>query len=257
MEINLGDTELQKNVLKFGYGINFKYVGTLSHSFDRFYIVTKFELPKVQDLPFTTIPYDKGCNHLDDTESKGRYLLGLIEEVKDYYVKIAPHVAYYKKQIEYYNQTAHEILTNELALILPTFTKKERQKRGILTSLIKGFIGLAYEGISSFLHYKRQKALHKAVHAMENKVDIQCNKIFHLEDSMVMHGIYNSDTLEDLIDAVHRLHNKSTWNECLFARQIKDWYLSAKGINHYMINSLLFLTTAREKYVKMYEKFIN
>ena len=53
-------------------------------------------------------------------------------------------------------------------------------------SLITGFIGLAYEGISSFLHYKRQKALHKVVHVMENKVDIQCTKIFHLEDSVVM-----------------------------------------------------------------------
>ena len=51
---------------------------------------------------------------------------------------------------------------------------------------------------------------------MENKVDIQCNKIFHLEDSIVMYGIYNSDTLETLIDTVHRLHNQSTWNERLF-----------------------------------------
>ena len=210
MEINLGDTELQKNILKFGYGINYKYVGTLSHSFDRFYVVTKFELPKVQDLQFTTIPYDKGCNHFDGMKSKGRYSLGLIEEVKKYCVKIAPHIANYKKQIKYYNQTAYEILTNELALILPTFTKQERQKRGILTSIITGFIGLAYEGISSFLHYKRQKALHKAVCTMENKVDIQHNKIFHLEDSMVMYDIYNSDTLEALIDTVHRLHNKST-----------------------------------------------
>ena len=92
-------------------------------------------------------------------------------------------------------------------MILPTFTKKERQQRGILTSLITGFIGLAYEGISSFLHYKRQKDLHKAVYAMENKVDIQHNEIFNLEDSMVMYGIYNSDTLEDLINTVHRLHN--------------------------------------------------
>ena len=77
---------------------------------------------------------------------------------------------------------------------------------------------------------------------------------------MVMYGIYNSDTLEALIDTVHRLHNKSTWHEKLFAGQIKDWYhwyLSAKGINCYTINSLLFLTTAREKYVKMYERFIN
>ena len=95
---------------------------------------------------------------------------------------------------------------------------------------------------------------------MENKVDIQCNKIFHLEDSVVMYGIYNSDTTEALIDTVHRLHNQSTWNERLFAGQIEDWYhwyLSAKGVSHYAINSLLFLTTAREKYVKMYERFIN
>ena len=118
---------------------------------------------------------------------------------------------------------------------------------------------MAYEGISTFLHWKRQNALHKAVHAMENKVDIQHNKIFHLEDSMVMYGIYNSDTSEDLIDTVHKLHNKSTWNEILFAGQIKDWYhryLSAKGVNHYAINLLLFLNTVREKYVKMYERFI-
>ena len=42
--------ELKKNISKFGYGINYKYEGLLSHSFDRFYVVTKFELPKVEDL---------------------------------------------------------------------------------------------------------------------------------------------------------------------------------------------------------------
>ena len=95
---------------------------------------------------------------------------------------------------------------------------------------------------------------------MENKVDLQCNKIFHLEVSMVMYGIYNSDTPEALIDTVHRLHNQYTLNEKLFVGQIEDWYqwyLSIKGVNHYGINSLLFLTTAREKYVKRYERFIN
>ena len=48
MNIDLGD--LPNNILKFGYGINYKYMGKVSHSFDRFYIVTKFELPKVEDL---------------------------------------------------------------------------------------------------------------------------------------------------------------------------------------------------------------
>ena len=188
------------------------------------------------------------------------YPIGLIKEMKIYCAKIAPHIAFYKKQIDYYNQTAYEIITDELALILPTIKRHERQKRGIITSLITGFIGLAYEGISSFLHYKRQNDLHKAVKAMKNNVDIQCNNFFHLEDSMVLYGIYNSDTLETLIDTVHILHNQSTWNERLFMEEIERWYrwyLSARGVNHYEINSLLFLTTTREKYVKMYERFIN
>ena len=44
-------------------------------------------------------------------------------------------------------------------------------------------------------------------------------KIFHLEDSLVLYGIYNSDTLEALIDTIHRLHNHSTWNEKLWKKQ--------------------------------------
>ena len=84
--------------------------------------------------------------------------LGLIDEIKTYCIKIAPYIQYYKKQIEYYNQTATDIMTNEIALMFPTFNKHKRQKRGVITSLITSFIGLAYEGISSFLHQGRQKA---------------------------------------------------------------------------------------------------
>ena len=210
-------------------------------------MVTKFELPKVEDLQFDDIPYDAECTHLDNP--KPGHILGMIKEVKHYSVKIAPHIKYCKRQIAYYNQMATYILTNELALILPTFTKQDRQKRGIITSLITGFIGLAYEGISSFLHHKRQKALHKPVHAIKNNIDLKHNKMFHLEDSMVMYGVYNSDTLEYLIDTVHKLHNRTTWNEKLFAAQIDNWYKyysSSTGIQHYAINSLLFLTTVRE-----------
>ena len=40
--------KFKRNILNFGYGVNFKYEGMLSHSFDRFYIVTKFKLPKTK-----------------------------------------------------------------------------------------------------------------------------------------------------------------------------------------------------------------
>ena len=45
----------------------------------------------------------------------------------------------------------------EIPLILPNFQKNKKEKRDIITSLVTGFIGLAYEGISSNLHNKRQK----------------------------------------------------------------------------------------------------
>ena len=143
---------------------------------------------------------------------------------------------------------------------MPTFSKQERQKRDNGTSLITGFIHLAYEGISSFLHYKRQKALHKAVQVLENRVDLQLSRVFHLGDSMIMYGIYNSNILETLIDTVHRLQNQTTWNEQVFAGKINNcygWCMTEKGVGHYAINLLLFLTTARQKYVKMNERFSN
>ena len=67
-------------------------------------------------------------------------------------------------------------------------------------SVASKVIGLAYEGISSFLHHKRHKALHKAVAVMDKRSNVQHNQIHHLEDSMIMYGVYNSDTLKDLID---------------------------------------------------------
>ena len=51
---------------------------------------------------------------------------------------------------------------------------------------------------------------------MENKVNLQCNKLVHFEDSMVMYGVYNAKTLEKFIITIHRLHNITTQNERIF-----------------------------------------
>ena len=58
--------ELKRNILNFGYGINYKYEGMLTHSFDRFYVVTKFFLPSIGDLDFAQLNYDNTCSYLDD-----------------------------------------------------------------------------------------------------------------------------------------------------------------------------------------------
>ena len=65
--------ELKRNMLNFGYGVNFKYEGMLSHSIDRFYIVTKFELPKTKDLRLATFKFDFECSYANHTSSNTNY----------------------------------------------------------------------------------------------------------------------------------------------------------------------------------------
>ena len=85
---------------------------------------------------------------------------------------------------------------------------EQRNKRGILGAVISGFIGLAFEGISSFLHHERHNALHKAVKAMSFLMDMQRNKLMHLENTLVMYRIYNAETLEKLVKTVQVIHSR-------------------------------------------------
>ena len=82
--------------------------------FDRFYVVAKFELPKVEDLRLTTVDFESRCSYLARNDS---YYTKLLK----YCLKIVPYVEFYKKKIEYYNCIAYKILTHEIGLILPTF----------------------------------------------------------------------------------------------------------------------------------------
>ena len=60
--------ELKHNVLRFGYGVNFRYEGMLAHSFYRFYVVTRIEIPKVLDLNLTLFQFDYNCSHVTNIE---------------------------------------------------------------------------------------------------------------------------------------------------------------------------------------------
>ena len=151
--------ELKKHVLNFGYGVNFKYEGMLTYSFGRFYVVAKYEIPKIESLKFTTFSFDLTCNHLNI--SKKSYLLRYIRHCR----RIAPYVKFYKQQIDYYNWTTYNILLNEIGLILPSFNNNNNRKRRFLTTILgtiaSKVIGLAFEGISIFYIIKDIKPYRK------------------------------------------------------------------------------------------------
>ena len=142
-------------------------------------------------------------------------------------------MCHYKRQIKSYNNTAHNILKNEIDLMLPQISRK--QKCGIITTIVSSFIGLAYEGISNFLHDKRNKALHKAVKAMDSKSRVQHNKLIQLENSMLMYGIYNAEMLEKLVNTVHCIHNTTSCHE-QSVLTLMSLYANALGLQHYTIN---------------------
>ena len=211
-------------------------------------------MPQVKDFKLTVFTFDLTCEHLNNPKS---YMHCYLKHCQ----KKAPYVKFYQKQIEYYNHSSYNILEKEIGLILPTCGKANQRFIGeILGSLASGVTGLAFMGISSFLHHKRHKVLTKAVNVMKEKVDLQCNRVYHLEDTMIMYVEYNSDTLMDLIDTVHHMQNLTTWKEKMFVGKMTDWVkkelVKSKNEYAYSVDTILFLTTVRERYVKMYERFI-
>ena len=93
----------------------------LFHSFDRFYVVTKFELLKVEDLKLKTIDFDPTSSYLN---GDGKYM----PRLKRHCLRIAPYIDFYQRQITYYNLTAYRILTRDIGLILFTYPSVKRPK---------------------------------------------------------------------------------------------------------------------------------
>ena len=76
--------ELKCSLLRFGYGVNFRYGSMLSHSFDRFYVVTKIEIPRVLDLNLTLLQFDYNCSHVVNIKKGTRFkILSTIKEMFD------------------------------------------------------------------------------------------------------------------------------------------------------------------------------
>ena len=122
-------------------------------------------------------------------------------------------------------------------------------------------IGLTFEGISSFLHHKRHKAPQKSVNALNSKMNIDHNRVHHLEDTMIMYGKYNSNTIMELVNMVHQMQNVTMWKEKIFVSEMNNWLKHKLEDIHsefdYSMDAVLFLTTVKEKYIRMYEKFLN
>ena len=77
--------------------------------------------------------------------------------------------------------------------------------------------------------------------AMSSEAEFQCNKLLKLDNTMLMYGIYNAETLEKLINTVRELHNVTSSHEKLFAGEhnpslFRILYTNASGVQQYTFN---------------------
>ena len=79
---------------------------------------------------FSPIDFDSGCSYLNVDLRKHRYPMQYLPNTKNFCKKIVPFVDLYKKQIDYYNKTVHDILSKEIPLILSNFHKTEEKREG-------------------------------------------------------------------------------------------------------------------------------
>ena len=74
--------------------------------------MTKFELPKTKDLRLATFKFDFACSYANHTSSNTNYA-----KLLKYCMKIMPYAQLYQRQIQYYNWTAYDTLTNDIGKI--------------------------------------------------------------------------------------------------------------------------------------------
>ena len=112
----------------------------LAHSFDRFYIVTKFMLPSMGDIKFSKLNFDHTCAYINKEYAPNMDSRIYLTELKTYCSKIKPFVSHYINLIKSYNTTIYNILQNEIKPLLPQIS---RLKCGIITTLVFRFLGLS------------------------------------------------------------------------------------------------------------------
>ena len=76
-------------------------------------VVTKFILSTIKDLKLLPIKFHSTCNYLNVDLNKNKLPTQHIPNIKNFCRNIIPFIDFYKKQIDYYNCTAHEILTKK------------------------------------------------------------------------------------------------------------------------------------------------
>ena len=131
-------TDLYKNQLHFGYGINYKYNGKLYHNLDRVWVVHRVLIPQTQDLTrLSDFPDTVNCiPHVKDKEMDLPHMERKVW-AQTLCQAAAPHLKMLQKQASYLKKRVTKIVKDDLYHALHSlypvshFVYKRKQKRAL------------------------------------------------------------------------------------------------------------------------------
>ena len=95
---------------------------------------------------------------------------------------------------------------------------------------------------------------------MNEKANIQCNKLMKMDNTMLMYGVYNAETLEKLTETVHKIHNTTVFHERFLQvstiSPYLGYYMHILLVHNISPYSLLYLRIIQEKYIALYRELI-
>ena len=122
---------VKQNVLKFQWGINYKYNGELQHGLSRTWVVTKIKIPELKDIKFDAVEFNATCDWLEPLKAK--FDPHQIMEIDELCASTASVMDLLKKKEQYYKDTVKALLQSELHSLFPVLalseTNFEREKR--------------------------------------------------------------------------------------------------------------------------------
>ena len=251
---------VQKNVLRFPYGVNFKFNGMLHQNMARVWIVTKFPIPRYEDLELQERNFMPECDfevHSDDVQAwtdEYHYVTGWMHHIC---MSVQPQLKLLQEKEKFYKRELQQLLDEEILTALPALGPAGRTKRfaAALIPAIAGLVTLAVESLSGYLQNKRNKYIALAVDALSKENGHYRNQFNRYGHDLLLYGEFSVNSTEGIIDTLNEMYSRQTLVEETVANLTKDWpakYLSnPAGAALYASHVATYLSTVTEKYLAL------
>ena len=158
-----------------------------------------------------------------------------------------------------FNHTSHKPNLRHVNFKTANDSTTGRTKRGIFAFLpVLGKVAtIAVEALGSYLQNKRNKAIAKALEAIQSGRFLERNHLYNLEKDFVMYGEYEVQSTDGLIKLLSNLNNRTVSLENMLNgkfKQVTDRYLeNYRGTEIYTHQVSMYVQAMTERYIRVPE----